>query len=102
MLDKLLELSLKNRLVVIILFLCTIAGGVYFSQKLRIDAFPDPTPVMIQVNTVASSLNPEEIELQISTPLEQAISGLPGLDGVRSVSKFGFSQIETRHRYEST
>lgn len=60
---------------------------------LPIDAFPDTTPVQVQVNTVAPALGPEEIEQQITAPLEQAVSGLPGLTDVRSISKFGLSQI---------
>lgn len=60
---------------------------------LPIDAFPDTTPVQVQVNTVAPALGPEEIELQITAPLEQSISGLPGLTDVRSISKFGLSQV---------
>jgi len=58
-----------------------------------VDAFPDTTPVQVQVNTNAPALNPAEIEQQITLPVELAISGLPGLTNVRSVSKFGFSQI---------
>jgi cobalt-zinc-cadmium resistance protein CzcA len=49
--------------------------------------------VQIQINTVAPSLSPEEVERQITFPVEQAISGLPGLDKVRSISKFGLSQV---------
>jgi len=58
-----------------------------------VDAFPDTTPVQVQINTVAPALNPAEIEQQITLPLELAISGLPGLVNVRSVSKFGFAQV---------
>jgi cobalt-zinc-cadmium resistance protein CzcA len=58
-----------------------------------VDAFPDTTPVQVQINTVAPSLSPTEIEQQITMPVEVSISGLPGLQNVRSVSKFGFSQI---------
>ena len=60
---------------------------------LPVDAFPDTTPVQVQINTVAPALNPEEIEQQITLPIELSIGGLPGLNNVRSVSKFGFSQV---------
>ena len=62
-------------------------------SRLPIDAFPDTTPVQVQINTVAPSLNPLEIEQQITLPVELAIGGLPGLQNVRSISKFGFSQV---------
>ena len=61
--------------------------------RLPIDAFPDTTPVQVQVNTNAPSLSPVEIEQQITFPVEQAIGGLPGLVEVRSISKFGLSQV---------
>ncbi len=60
---------------------------------LDIDAFPDTTPVQVQVNTTAPSLAPEEVETQITFPVEQALSGLPKLKSLRSVSKFGLSQV---------
>ena len=60
---------------------------------LDIDAFPDTTPVQVQINTVAPALAPEEIEQQITFPIEQALYGLPGLEELRSVSQFGLSQV---------
>ena len=62
-------------------------------MNLPVDAFPDTTPVQIQINTVAPALNPEEAEQQITMPIEQAVSGLPGLANLRSISKFGLSQV---------
>ncbi len=62
-------------------------------RYLDIDAFPDTTPVQVQINTVAPSLAPEEVEQQITFPIEQALSGLPGLEQLRSISKFGLSQV---------
>ena len=93
MLNRIIELSLQHRLVVILLALgLTIAGGVAFTH-LPIDAFPDTTPVQVQVNTVAPALSPLEIERQITTPIEQAISGLPHLLEVRSITRSGLSQV---------
>ena len=62
-------------------------------RHLDIDAFPDTTPVQVQINTVAPALGPEEVEQQITFPIEQALGGLPGLETVRSISKFGLSQV---------
>jgi len=78
---------------VIAVVLALAAGGAVSLAHLDIDAFPDTTPVQIQVNTVAPALAPEEVERQITFPVEQAISGLPGLAMVRSISKFGLSQV---------
>lgn len=93
MLTRLIEFSLKNRLLVILLFTLACAAGVYRLTQLPIDAFPDTTPIQVQINTVAPALSPEEIEQQITLPVELSIGGLPGLQSVRSVSKFGFSQV---------
>ncbi len=85
--------SLRNRFVVIVGSVCLAALGAYSLTRLNIDAFPDTTPVQVQINAVAPALSPEEIENQLTFPVEQAISGLKGLLELRSVSKFGLSQV---------
>src|SRR4051812_17553494 len=93
MLNWIIDCSLRHRLLVILgVAMFAVLGGAAL-RKLDIDAFPDTTPVQVQINTVAASLGPEEVEQRITFPLEQAIGGLPGLEGMRSVSKFGFSQV---------
>ncbi len=93
MLNWLIDFSLRNRAIVLVAVGAIVAAGAFSLQYLDVDAFPDTTPVMIQVNTVAPSLSPEEIERQITFPVEQAIAGLPGLVTLRSISKFGLSQV---------
>jgi cobalt-zinc-cadmium resistance protein CzcA len=93
MLNALIGFSLKNRLVVLLLAGIVIALGIRAAIKLPLDAFPDTTPVQIQINTVAPELAPEEVERQITFPVEQAIGGLKGLEDIRSISKFGLSQV---------
>src|SRR5882762_4072628 len=93
MLNGVITWSLNHRLVVIVAVLAFAGVGVYSWYVLPIDAFPDTTPVQIQINTVAPELGSEQVERLLSFPIEQAISGLPGLESVRSVSKFGLSQV---------
>ncbi len=93
MLNWVIIWSLQNRFLVIVLTLGLIGSGLLSLRQLPIDAFPDTTPVMVQVNSVASALGPVEIEQQITAPLERVLSGLPRLTEVRSVSKFGFCQV---------
>jgi cobalt-zinc-cadmium resistance protein CzcA len=93
MLNAVINWSLSHRFVVLLGFVAVIAVGVYALMHLEIDAFPDTTPVQVQINTVAPALSPEETEQQITFPVEQAISGLPKLENVRSISKFGLSQV---------
>ncbi|HEB53473.1 MAG TPA: efflux RND transporter permease subunit, partial [bacterium] len=93
MFDAIVSWSLRNRLIVLVFSAGFIGAGFWSLARLPIDAFPDTTPVQVQINTAAPSLNPTEIEQQITFPVEQVIGGLPGLRDVRSVSKFGFSQV---------
>ena len=95
MLNRLILLALRNRLLVVLLFLAAFGVGLWSLVTLPIDAFPDTTPVQVQINTTAPALGPEEIEKQITLPLEMAVSGLPGLLHVRSISRFGLSQVVT-------
>jgi cobalt-zinc-cadmium resistance protein CzcA len=93
MLNWIIDFSLRNRALVLIVVLGVIVAGAWSLRYIDIDAFPDTTPVMVQINTTASSLSPEEVERQITFPVEQSISGLPGLEQLRSISKFGLSQV---------
>ncbi len=93
MLNWIIDWSLRNRLLVLLATLGLMGAGIYSLGHLEIDAFPDTTPVQIQINTVAPALSPEETERQITFPVEQALSGLPRLQEVRSISKFGLSQV---------
>ena len=93
MLNSIITFSLKNRLLVCVLAAGFVVIGGRSLSILPIDAFPDTTPVQVQINTTAAALNPQETEAQITVPVELAISGLPGLQNVRSISKFGLSQV---------
>src|SRR5436190_3763175 len=93
MLNWIIDFSLRHRLLVIMAVAGLAALGGLSIRYLDIDAFPDTTPVQVQINTVAASLGPEEVEQRITFPIEQAIGGLPRLESMRSVSKFGFSQV---------
>src|SRR5689334_20489606 len=93
MLNWIISWSLRNRVLVLGCTALFLAVGVASLRRLDIDAFPDTTPVQVQINTVAPALSPEQIEQQITFPVEQAISGLPRLESVRSISKFGLSQV---------
>jgi len=93
MLEALISWSLRRRALVLLLTLLGCVAGLLSLRQLDIDAFPDTTPVQVQVNTVAPALAPEQIEQQITVPIEQAIGGLPDLLGLRSISRFGLSQV---------
>ena len=80
--------------MVVLLLVAIMAGaGAYSLINLPIDAVPDVTNVQVQVLTNAPSLAPLEIERQITFPIEVAMSGIPGVEEIRSVSKFGISNV---------
>ncbi|WP_437339293.1 efflux RND transporter permease subunit [Sorangium sp. So ce394] len=100
MLNAVITWSLRHRLLVILAAIGLSLAGILALRRLPIDAFPDTTPVQVQINTVAPALSPVEIERQITAPVEQAISGLPRLEEVRSLSRFGLSQVTARFEEE--
>ncbi len=93
MLNAIIDFSLRYRWLVLAGALATAIAGAVSLRFLDIDAFPDTTPVQVQINTVVPSLGPAEVEQQITFPVEQALSGLPNIEQLRSISKFGLSQV---------
>ena len=93
MINAIIRFSISHRLVVMLLVVIMVAAGWYSLRRLPIDAVPDVTNVQVQVLTAAPSLAPLEIERQITFPVEVAMSGLPGIQEIRSVSKFGLSAV---------
>lgn len=93
MINKLIDFSLNNRLLVIIGWLLVVALGIQSLQQLPIDAVPDVTNVQVQVLTNSPGLAPQEVESFITFPVETAMSGLPKIEQIRSVSKFGLSVV---------
>ncbi|MFO1021477.1 MAG: CusA/CzcA family heavy metal efflux RND transporter [Planctomycetales bacterium] len=93
MLERIITWSLGNRILILLFVIGMITAGLMALQKLNIDAFPDTTPIQVQINTTAPALVPEEVERQITFPVEMAMSGMPGLEQLRSISQFGLSQV---------
>ena len=98
LLTRIIDLSLRHRLLVLLGALAAAAAGVAALARLDVDAFPDTTPIQVQINTVAPALAPEEVERQITFPIEQGLGGLPGVEQLRSISKFGLSQVVATFR----
>ena len=96
MLEKVIDWSLAHRFTVLALTCALAVSGALSFRDLPVDAFPDTTPVQVQINTIAETLSPVEVERQITVPIEQVIAGLPRVEEMRSISKFGLSQITVR------
>ena len=93
MLTRLLEFSVRQRVFVLLATVVLIGIGIYSALRLPIDAVPDITNVQVQVNTAVPALAPEEIEKLVTFPIENEMAGIPGLTELRSLSKFGLSQV---------
>jgi len=90
---QIIDIALNNRFLVIVLVLLLIGAGVVGLSNLPIDAVPDVTPNQVQILTNAPGLSPLEVEQFITFPVETAMSGLPGIERIRSVSRFGLSAV---------
>jgi heavy metal efflux system protein len=93
MLEKLVTYTIKQKGMVIFLALLIIAFGAYSYLKLPIDAFPDVTNIQVEVVSNANGLSAVEIERNVTYPIEMAMRGLPDIEQMRSVTKFGLSIV---------
>lgn len=93
MFKLIIDTAVRYRWLVVALAALLAAVGLFQLGRLPIDAVPDITNRQVQLNTVAPALTPEQIERQVTYPLETALAGIPGLTATRSLSRNGFSQV---------
>jgi len=98
---KLIDFILREQLLIIFLSVILLVGGLYAFKVLNIEAYPDPSPPTIEVIAQNSGWSAEEMERQITIPLETQLNGMPGLDHIRSISLFGLTDIKCYFRYET-
>jgi heavy metal efflux system protein len=101
MIARIVELSLIQRVIVCILGFLLFFGGLYAFHILDIVAYPDPSAPMVELITQQPGWSAEEIERQITTPIEVALNGMPGLTDIRSLSIFGLSDIKIYFDFDS-
>jgi len=93
MISRIVDFALNQRLLVLLAAL-TIAGlGVQSARTLPVDAFPDVSPVLVQILTESPGLAPEEVEQLVTYPVEVSMNGLPGVTRIQSISMFGLSAV---------
>src|SRR6266540_2347979 len=93
MLNRIIEFSIRNKLLIGILMVFLIGFGTYQTMRLPIDAVPDITDNQVQVITITPSLGAPDVERLITFPIEQVNSNIPGLKQIRSFSRFGLSVV---------
>lgn len=93
MLNKIIDFSLRNKLIIILFTLTVALFGIYSILKIPVGAVPDITNNQVQVITTSGNLSTQEIEQFITAPVELEMANLPGVEEIRSVSKFGLSVV---------
>jgi cobalt-zinc-cadmium resistance protein CzcA len=93
MLQKIIRWTVENPFISILTTLMVIVLGLQSLNKIPIDAVPDITNIQVMINTKTGSLDPERVELAVTRPIETEMAGIPHLKDIRSISKFGLSQV---------
>src|ERR1700746_1399851 len=93
MINRIVDAALGNRMLVLILIAALVGVGLMSMQRLPFDADPDISPLQVLVTTPAPGLAPLDVERSITTPIELALQGLPGMTSYRSISRYGLSVI---------
>lgn len=93
MIENIIQFSLRQKILIVSLSFILVGIGVWSARNLSIDAVPDVTNVQVQINTEVQALAPTEIEKLVTYPIEVAMSGLPDVEEVRSLSRYGLSQV---------
>src|SRR6516164_3997983 len=101
MVGKLIDFILREKLLIIAAALFLVIGGLYAFKVLNIEAYPDPSPPTIEVIAQNSGWSAEEMERQITVPVETQLNGMPCLDHLRSISLFGLTDIKCYFQYEA-
>jgi cobalt-zinc-cadmium resistance protein CzcA len=93
---NLFDLVLKHRIIFVLIFGMLASVGLWSLANLSIDAVPDITPIQVVINTKTGALDPEQIEKAVSFPIETEMNGIPHVKEIRSISKYGLSQVILR------
>ena len=99
MVHAIISWSLSNRLIVILGVLFLVVLGIHSALNLNVEAYPDPTPPLVEIIAQNPGASPEEMERLVAVPLETALNGMPGLEDLRSTSISGLTDIKCQFKY---
>jgi cobalt-zinc-cadmium resistance protein CzcA len=100
--DRLVSIAVNRRFLMVGLFAAIIIGGLVAFQQLNIEAYPDPTPPMVDIVTQSPGLSAEEIERYITIPLETQVAGIKNLSVIRTISLYGLSDVKLQFSFDYT
>ncbi|MER3447522.1 MAG: CusA/CzcA family heavy metal efflux RND transporter [Candidatus Dadabacteria bacterium] len=96
---RIIEFSLTQRSMVIVIMLLMLGAGIVAFHRLNIEAYPDPSPPMMEIITQSPGQSAEEVERYVTIPIEIAMAGMPGLQYLRSISLYGLSSVKVQFSY---
>src|SRR3982075_2227249 len=100
--NTIIAFALKHRVFMVVLFVMMLAGGIIAFRELNIEAYPDPTPPMVDVVTQSPGLSAEEIERYITIPIQTQTAGLRNLSSIRTISLYGLSDVKLQFSFDLT
>ncbi|MDQ2762387.1 MAG: CusA/CzcA family heavy metal efflux RND transporter [Pseudomonadota bacterium] len=100
--NRLVEFALRQRLLIVGIFTAMLVAGVVGFWNLNIEAYPDPVPPMVEIITQTQGLSAEEMERNVTIPIEVGMAGIPHLTAIRAISLFGLSDIKIQFSYDLT
>jgi heavy metal efflux system protein len=100
--DRLVALAVHRRYLMVGMFIAVMIGGLIAFKQLNIEAYPDPTPPMVDIVTQSPGLSAEEIERYITIPIEAGVSGIKNLRTIRTISLYGLSDVKLQFSFDYT
>src|SRR5246127_2944847 len=100
--DRLVSFAVSRRFLMVGLLAAVVLGGLIAFQQLNIEAYPDPTPPMVDIVTQSPGLSAEEIERYITIPLETQVAGVKNLKVIRTISLYGLSDVKLQFSFDFT
>src|SRR6202012_3726247 len=100
--DRLVAIAVNRRYLMVGLLFAVLVGGVIAFQQLNIEAYPDPTPPMVDIVTQSPGLSAEEIERYITIPVETQVAGIKNLNVIRTISLYGLSDVKLQFSFDYT
>src|SRR5213079_1465074 len=100
--DRLVALAVNRRYLMVGMFIAVFIGGLIAFQQLNIEAYPDPTPPMVDIVTQSPGLSAEEIERYITIPIETQVAGIKNLRTIRTISLYGLSDVKLQFSFDYT
>ena len=100
--DRLVSIAVDRRFLMVGMFIAVFIGGLFAFQQLNIEAYPDPTPPMVDIVTQSPGLSAEEIERYITIPIETQVAGIKNLKTIRTISLYGLSDVKLQFSFDYT